>query len=76
MQELVRLAYVEIKDLGVYSAMLRIASVDNDVADGLSRGGCMLAEALRIVAATKIEIVRLAPDPKWRDLSPLRNLQS
>ena len=46
MQELVKAAYVELRALAIYSSILRIASVDNDIADGLSRGGEMLANAL------------------------------
>ena len=72
MQELTKLGYVALRELGIYSSMLRIASVDNDIADGLSRGGAMLANALRIASSTGINIRRLAPTEKWRDLSALR----
>ena len=76
MQELVKRAYVKLRELGVYSSMLRIASVDNDIADGLSRGGRMLANALRIAAGAGIPIRRLTPAGEWRDLSALRGMQS
>ena len=74
MQELVKAAYVELRALAIYSSMLRIASVDNDIADGLSRGGEMLANALRIASATGIRVRRLAPLEKWCNLTALRGL--
>jgi hypothetical protein len=74
MQALIKAAYVELRTLEVYSSMLRIASVDNDIADGLSRGGENLANALRIASATGIQVRRLAPLEKWRDLTALRGL--
>ena len=74
MQELIKLAYVELRALNIYSSMLRIASVDNDIADGLSRGGEKLADALRIASSTGVRMRRLAPSEKWRDLSTLRQL--
>ena len=74
MQALVKAAYVELRTLAIYSSMLRIASVDNDIADGLSRGGEMLASALRIASATGIRVRRLAPLERWRDLTNLQEL--
>ena len=47
-------------------------SLDNDIADGLSRGGEMLANALRIASAPGIKVRRLASVEKWRDLTALR----
>ena len=76
MQELVKRAYVKLRELGIYSSMLRVASVDNDIADGLSRGGPMLANALRIAAGAGIPLRRLTPVSEWRDLSALRGMQS
>jgi hypothetical protein len=66
MQALIKAAYVELRSLEVYSSMLRIASEDNDIADGLSRGGEKLADALRIASATGIQVRRHAPLEKWR----------
>jgi hypothetical protein len=74
MQALVKAAYVELRTLAIYSSMLRIASEDNDIADGLSRGGEMLASALRIASATGIRVRRLTPLERWRDLTNLRGL--
>ena len=76
MQELVKRAYVELNKLAVYSSMLRIASIDNDIADGLSRGGPAIANALRIASSAGVRVVRLAPIARWRDLSALRGMQS
>ena len=74
MQALIKAAYVELRSLEVYNSMLRITSEDNDIADGLSRGGEKLADALRIASATGIQVKRLAPLEKWRDLTALRGL--
>ena len=76
MQELVKRAYVELNKLAVYSSMLRIASIDNDIADGLSRGGLAIANALRIASSAGVQVVRLAPIARWHDLSALRGMQS
>ena len=54
--------------------MQRIASEDNDVADGLSRGGDKLANALRIAAGSGLTLKRLQPLLKWRDLSRLQQI--
>ena len=72
MQALTQRSYDELFKRGVYNAMQRIASVDNDIADGLSRGGAQLANALRIAAGAGIPIRRLPPHPIWRDLSFLQ----
>ena len=45
--------------LGVYTATVRIATDDNDLADGLSRGGAHLAEAMRLAAASGLPVRRL-----------------
>ena len=72
MQWLVQKSYDELKMLNIFNSMQRIASVDNDIADGLSRGGHMLANALRIVANAGVPIQRLPPSKKWRDLYGLQ----
>ena len=45
-----------------FSATFRITSVDNDIADGLSRGGSKLADAIRMAAQTGLTVIRLEPD--------------
>ena len=50
MQALTQRSYDELFRRGVFNSMQRIASVDNDIADVLSRGGKQLANALRIAA--------------------------
>ena len=49
--ELVTRRYDALYEMGISSACERVASVDNDIADGLSRGGKMLADALRVASA-------------------------
>eukprot|EP00966_Prymnesium_polylepis_P334165 7389569-Prymnesium_polylepis.1 len=44
--ELVKRRYKALYSLGVSATAERVACVDNDVADGLSRGGAKLADAL------------------------------
>ena len=53
----------------VYSAVSRITSVDNDIADGLSRGGTMLQDALRMAAESGLQIRRLVIPERYADLS-------
>ena len=72
LQALTKRSYDELFHRGVFNAMQRIASVDNDIADGLSRGGAHLANALRMSAGAGIPIRRLLPPPVWRDLSFLQ----
>lgn len=52
----------------VTSAVFRVASVDNDVADGLSRGGTKLADAIRMAVQAGLTVRRLEPDPQENDL--------
>ena len=49
--------------------------LDNDIADGLSRGGEMLADALRMASAAQLQMVRLEAVGQWRDISYLLNLK-
>ena len=72
--ELVRQRYVALLAAGVPASPERVASVDNDVADGLSRGGTMLADALRTLAASGYPVVRLEPTREWRDSSVILQL--
>ena len=69
---LVRERYHRLVELGVHSSVERVASVDNDVADGLSRGGAKLADALRIVASSGYPLERLTIGGRVRSLAPLR----
>ena len=71
LSELIQRRYDALLLERVFGAAERIATEDNDVADGLSRGGDQLADALRIPAALGYELLRLEPDPEWRDLSHL-----
>ena len=57
--------------MNVFGTAERVATEDNDVADGISRGGTMLADALRIPASLGYKIVRLEPLAEWRDTSGL-----
>ena len=52
----------------VTSAVFRVASVDNDVADGLSRGGTKLADAIRMAVQAGLTVRRLEPDQQENDL--------
>jgi hypothetical protein len=70
--ELVRRRYDAFLAAGVSVSSTRVASVDNDVADGLSRGGAMLADALRIAAATELEVVRVDVVAEWRSMADLK----
>jgi hypothetical protein len=71
--DLVRDRYDALYALGISATAERIASVDNDVADGLSRGGEKLADALRIAAASGYPIRRLQPLAAWRSTAALLN---
>ena len=71
MEDLLRDRYVAFWARGIFTAASRITSVDNDIADGLSRGGEKLEDALRIAAHSGMPIVKLEPSPEWRDLSAL-----
>lgn len=76
MQALTQRSYDELFRRGVFNAMQRIASVDNDIADGLSRGGAQLANALRLAAGAGMPLRRLPPQPSWRDLSHLQPISA
>ena len=68
---LVHQRYDALYEMGIFGSAERIASVDNDVADGLSRGGAKLADALRIAAGAGYRVKRLEPKAEWRDTSQL-----
>ena len=63
--------YDALYKFGVAATATRVTSVDNDIADGLSRGGEQLAQALRLAAAAGYPIRRVEVDAEWRDLSHL-----
>ena len=74
MSALVRDRYHWLSELGVSSTVERVASVDNDVADGLSRGGTKLIDALRIASAAGMPLTRLTVADDIRCLDQLRTL--
>ena len=51
--------FVFIASLGIPSTVTRVKSIDNDVADGLSRGGGALADALRTAMAAGLPLRRV-----------------
>ena len=69
MHELVRQRNDELLRLGVTAVSTRVSSVDNDVADGLSRGGERLQDALRIAREANLPLLRLHLPPSWRNLA-------
>ena len=48
---------------------MRVSSVNHDVADGFSRGGERLQDALRIAREAGLPLLRLQIPPIWRDLA-------
>ena len=76
MQELVRRRFDALDELGVYSAVERITSVDNEWADALSRGEERVADVLRMARALGWAPRRLYPRRAWRDLSGLPRLDA
>jgi len=68
MHELVRRRNDEFVHLGVGAASTRVTSIDNDVADRLSRGGEQLQDALRIAREAGLPLLRLQVPPVWRGL--------
>ena len=69
--ELVRERYEAMKELSVIASATRVTSADNDIADGLSRGGEKLTDALRMAAAAGMPVRRLRPEKRWRALGGL-----
>ena len=76
MQELVRRRFDALDDMGVYSAVERITSVDNEWADALSRGEERVQDVLRMARALGWTPNRLYPQRSWRDLSGLPRLDA
>ena len=76
MQELVRRRFDALDALGVFSAVERITSVDNEWADALSRGEERRQDVLRMVLALGLTPHRLTPAPAWRDLRGLPRLDA
>jgi len=73
MQRLIARGYEELHARGIFSHTERVASVDNDIADGLSRGGTYLHEALRLARSAGLRVQRVEPPHRWRDLDELRD---
>ena len=71
MAALVSARFHWLEERGVYSSVERVASVENDVADGLSRGGSKLRDALRIASATGLPLLELVVSPRVRSLEHL-----
>lgn len=65
-----RFDYLVSKDIA--SAVVRITSIDNDLADGLSRGGVFLSDALRLAAASGRRIRRITVTDDVRCTDALR----
>ena len=74
MQALVTWRYARLMARGVFSSVERVASVDNDVADGLSRGGRKFADALRIMRSSSMAVRCLEVTHEVRSLEHLRPL--
>ena len=76
MQELVRRRFDALDAMGIYSAVERITSVDNEWADALSRGEERVQDVLRMARALGWTPHRLYPQRAWRDLSGLPRLDA
>ena len=76
MQELVRRRFTALDELGVYSSVERITSVDNEWADALSRGEERVQDVLRMARSLGLLTQRLQPAPEWRSLSGLPRLDA
>ena len=76
MQELVRRRFDALDELGIYTAVERITSVDNEWADALSRGEERMHDVLRMARALGWTTQRLYPRRVWRDLSSLPRLDA
>ena len=76
MQELVRRRFDALDELGLYSAVERITSSDNEWADALSRGEERMLDVLRMARALGWATKRLYPHGSWRDLSELPRLDA
>ena len=76
MQELVRRRFDALDAMGIYSAVERITSVDNEWADALSRGEERVQDVLRMARALGWTPHRLYPQRTWRDLSGLPRLDA
>ena len=68
---LIEQRYSALHRMGVFATAERVTSVDNDVADALSRSLEQRTHALRQAAAAGYKIVQLQPVPEWRDLSEI-----
>ena len=73
MHAIVARRYAENLARRVFTHTERVTSLDNDVADGLSRGGAMRANALRMMASLGLQIERVPVEPWRRSMHWLRN---
>ena len=71
MHELTQHRYQRMVRESFNTATLRITSEDNDVADGLSRGGAKLASALIMAVQAGLAVERLAIDPIENNLQAM-----
>ena len=71
MHELTQHRYQRMVRESFNTATLRITSEDNDVADGLSRGGAKLASALIMAVRAGLAVERLAIDPIENNLQAM-----
>ena len=71
MHELTQHRYERLSREGLFSATTRITSIDNDVADWLSRGGQKLMAAIKLAARAGLSVRRLAIDPSEDNLQAM-----
>ena len=73
MHAIVARRYAENLERRVFTHTERVTSLDNDVADGLSRGGAMQDNSLRMMASLGLRIQRVPVEPWRRSMNWLRN---
>ena len=73
---LIEQRYTALRRMGVFATAERVTSIDNDVADGLSRSLEDRTNVLRQAASAGYKIIRLEPVKEWRDLSKIISLPS
>lgn len=69
MQVLTERRFERLRKEGAFAASFRIASIDNDIADGLSRGGEKLQDAIRMAVQAGLKVRRLLPDAQEDSVS-------
>ena len=73
---LIEQRYTALHCMGVFATAERVTSIDNDVADGLSRSLEDRTNVLRQAASVGYKIIRLEPIKEWPDLSKIISLPS